>query len=53
MDISGDHRGCNDLRGRYTIHELTRAPDGFLAPSTSPSSSTFEFEEPTIRPRSA
>ena len=49
MDIGGDHRGCNDLRGRYTIHELERAPDGFITAFHVTFEQHCEFEEPAIR----
>ena len=49
MDIGGDHRGCNDLRGRYTIHELNRAPDGFITAFHVTFEQHCEFEEPAIR----
>ena len=49
MDIGGDHRGCNDLRGRYTIHQLTRAPDGFITAFHVTFEQHCEFEEPAIR----
>jgi len=49
MDISGDHRGCNDLGGRFTIHELARAPDGFLSALHVTFEQHCEFEEAAIR----
>lgn len=38
LDLSGEGRGCNTVRGSFEVHELEQAPDGGLSRFTA----TFE-----------